>query len=114
MSMVRRFEPFAIDDHASFARIVLAGDVAYLVVFGLPWSATDRSMAERVARVAARHAIAAVAIDADASAELARQYAVTAVPSLLLFRHGQVVGRRIGELAESDLDDWITRTLAED
>jgi hypothetical protein len=45
---------------------------------------------------------------------LARRYQVAGVPSLLFFRSGQVVARRVGELSERDLEDWIESLVAGD
>ncbi|MGO8918549.1 MAG: thioredoxin family protein [Stellaceae bacterium] len=106
--------PFAVAGRAAFADIALAGEVDCLVVFGLAWSAIGKRLAERAQRVAGRHAVAALSIDVDAHPELARRCRVAAVPSLLLFRNGQEVERRIGEVSERDLDDWMTLALAED
>jgi thioredoxin len=104
----------AIADRAAFADIALAGETDCLVVFGLAWSSTGMRLVERAQRVATRHALAALAVDVEASPELARRCRVTAAPSLLLFRNGQEVERRLGEVSERDLEDWITLALAED
>jgi thiol:disulfide interchange protein len=43
-----------------------------------------------------------------------RRDGLAGVPSLLFFRNGQIAARRIGELSEHDLEDWIESLLAED
>lgn len=97
----------------SFDEVALGGAADCLILFGVGWSVTGRRMAERARRVAGRHAMASLAIDADAAPELARRLQVAAAPSLLLFRNGQEVDRRIGELGEHDLEEWLTLALAE-
>jgi thioredoxin-like negative regulator of GroEL len=104
----------AVAAHAAFTEIALAGAADCLVVFGLAWSSTGTRLVERARRVATRHALAALAVDVEAAPELARRCRVTAAPSLLLFRNGQEVERRLGEVSERDLDDWITLALADD
>jgi hypothetical protein len=37
---------------------------------------------------------------------------VTAIPSLLLFQGGQEAARRLGELGEDGLEDWLASALA--
>ena len=97
----------------TFDEVALGGATDCLILFGVGWSVTGRRMAERARRVAGRHAVAALAIDADAAPELARRFQVAAAPSLLLFRNGQVVDRRIGELGENDLEEWLTLALGD-
>ena len=48
-------------------------------------------------------------IDAVANAELAAQYRVTSVPTLLLFKSGQVVGQMLGLRSKKDLLAWVTQ-----
>jgi thioredoxin-like negative regulator of GroEL len=67
-------------------------------------------MAARVALLAERHALPAIAIDVDEWPDLATRYRVTAVPSLLMLRGGEVVGRRLGEIKEQALEAWIVGT----
>lgn len=106
--------PLTFADGAAVADSALAGEVDCLVIFSLAWSVVGRRLCERAQRVAARHAVAALSIDVEAAPALARQYRVTGVPSLLLFRNGREVGRRVGEIRERDLEDWITLALMED
>jgi thioredoxin 1 len=48
-------------------------------------------------------------IDAVANAELAAQFRVTSVPTLLLFKSGQVVGQMLGLRSKKDLLAWVTQ-----
>jgi thioredoxin-like negative regulator of GroEL len=97
----------ALVDRADFERLVLAGDEDFLAFFVAPWSRPGRRLAEHFAKRAARHAMLGVTIDADAWPDIARRYDVTAIPSILHFRRGQVTARRIGEMSADDLDDWL-------
>jgi thioredoxin-like negative regulator of GroEL len=63
-------------------------------------------------RVADRRGLLAVFVDVEKSPELARRYRVTAIPSLLLFQRGQEAARRLGELGEDGLEDWLAAALA--
>jgi thioredoxin 1 len=88
------------------------GAPACVALFGAAWFAPGKRMAEQVAKEASRHALPAVAIDIDEAPDLAERYRVTAVPSLLLLRGGKVVGRRLGEINEAALGNWIAATQA--
>lgn len=48
-------------------------------------------------------------IDVSANAELAARFRVSAVPTLLLFKNGQVVGKTVGLKSKKDLLAWATR-----
>jgi thioredoxin-like negative regulator of GroEL len=94
-------------DPGAFDRVVLAGDEDCLVLFGAAWCRACWRAGERLARLAERDAFTPLAIDVEASPELARRYLVTGIPTILHFRNGQDVGRRIGEMSDDDLDDWL-------
>lgn len=90
-----------------------AREAGCLLVFGLTWSIISKRLTERAQRVAARHAVTTLSIDVEALPELARHHGVIAVPSLLLLRGGREINRRLGEVGERDLDDWLAQVLAE-
>jgi thioredoxin 1 len=96
-----------IADPGAFDRVVLAGDEDCLALFGAAWCRACWRAGERLARLADRGSFAALAIDVEALPELARRYLVTGIPTVLHFRNGQDVGRRIGEMSDDDLDDWL-------
>jgi thioredoxin-like negative regulator of GroEL len=96
---------------ASFERAILPREGASLVLFGAPWQ-SGGTAAARLQRVAGRRGMRAFFVDVEGSPELARRYAVTAVPSLLLFHEGQEAARRLGELSEHGLEDWLGAALA--
>lgn len=81
-----------------------------VALFGTSWFKPGARMAARVALLAERHALPAISIDVDEWPDLATRYRVTAVPSLLMLRGGEVVGRRLGEIKEQALEDWIVGT----
>jgi thioredoxin 1 len=48
-----------------------------------------------------------VKVDAGQEAELAAQFRVTTVPTLLLFRNGQCVAQRVGNADKAELEAWL-------
>ena len=114
MPEVIRLEPCLGSGHAAFAQTALTSDTKCLVLFDAPWRRPAKHVETQVADVADRYAVAVLSIDVDDCPELARRYEVAGVPSLLFFRNGQFVARRIGALSEGDLEDWIESLLAGD
>jgi thioredoxin 1 len=103
----REAAPLTVADRGAFDRAVLAGDPDCFALFGAAWCRSSRRAAERLARLADRSSLTALAIDVEASPELARRYGVAGIPTILHFRKGQIAGRRLGELSDDDLGDWL-------
>jgi thioredoxin-like negative regulator of GroEL len=57
--------------------------------------------------VASGGGVRAHKLDAERHAEFAAKYDIRGVPTLLLFRDGQLIDRRSGFLTASALRDWI-------
>lgn len=50
-----------------------------------------------------------VKIDIDESSDLARQYGVMSVPTLILFKNGTPVAKATGYLPKEPIMDWINK-----
>jgi thioredoxin 1 len=81
------------------------------VLFSAAWRRPGLDATAELQRVADRRGIAALFVDVDGSPELARRCGVTAIPSVLLFRNGQEVARRLGAMSEHGLEDWLAVAL---
>jgi thioredoxin-like negative regulator of GroEL len=114
MPEVIRLEPCLGSGHAAFAHTALTSETNCLVLFDAPWRRSAKRVEIQAADVADRYAVALLSVDVDDCPELAQRYQVAGVPSLLFFRNGLIVARRIGELSERDLEDWIESLLAGD
>jgi thioredoxin 1 len=50
-----------------------------------------------------------VRVDAEHSSDLVRRYGVQAVPTLLLFREGSYLDRKVGFVVLPELVDWLSK-----
>ncbi len=55
--------------------------------------------------------LAAFGIDAEENRELAAEYDVRGVPTLLLFHRGELVGRKVGFVTAGELRAWVAPYL---
>ena len=83
---------------ATFAADVLGSDVPVLVDFTAAWCPPCRMVTPVLEQLAAeeRDRLRVVQIDVDADPETARTYGVMGLPTMSLFRDGEVVATVVG------------------
>jgi thioredoxin 1 len=96
-----------IADAPALSRAIDDADHPTLVLFDAAWCSPARRIEERLLRLFRGDDLTVVRVDVDRVPELARKFAVHAVPTLALFRAGQLATKRLGDIADGDLQHWL-------
>jgi thioredoxin len=101
----------SVDD---FEREVLQAEGLVLVDFWATWCPPCRRLAPTVEALANDYKgrLSVAKIDVDGSPELAQRYGIQSIPTLILFRGGRVVDKRLGALPKDDLQQFVDAQLA--
>ena len=95
---------------------VLDADVPVLVDFTAKWCGPCRALAPHLDRLAERYAGDArvVKVDIDNNPNTPAMYGVRSIPTLLLFKNGEVVDKLVGNPGSfSPLDALVSRNLGD-
>ena len=87
---------------SSFRKEVLESPVPTLVAFCAPWCAPCRMIGELAAESAGTARVGKVDVDNDP--HIAPTYGVDNIPTLLIFRDGEVIERFVGVVSKADLE----------
>ena len=100
-------------DDDSFAEIAEAASLPVVVDLWAPWCGPCRMVSPALAQVATelRGRIKLVKVNVDDSPKIQQRFAVQAIPTLLVLRHGEVVARQAGAAPAARLRAWIEEAI---
>ena len=102
-------------DDENFASQVLQADKPVLVDFWAPWCGPCKAIAPVLEALAEQYSdkIQIVKLNVDDSEQTPGQYGVRGIPTLMLFKQGEMVATQVGAMTQSQLTDFIDSHIKE-
>lgn len=94
---------------ASFEASVLTSDKPVLIDYWAPWCGPCKMIAPMLEQVAHAQSdrLRVAKVNVDENRAIPAKFGIRGIPTLMLFKSGQVLATRVGALSESQLTEFI-------
>lgn len=97
----------------SFEKDVLNSDKPVLVDFWAEWCGPCKQLLPIVEEIAGERSDVTIGkINIDENPETPSKYGVRGIPTLMLFKGGELIATKVGGLPKSQLEEWIDSAIA--
>ncbi|MBO7173380.1 MAG: thioredoxin [Burkholderiaceae bacterium] len=98
---------------ANYQAEVIDAKGVVVVDFWAPWCGPCRMLAPHLETVAKTYAddLRVVKYNVDESSDVAAQLGIRSIPTLIVYKDGQIVDQRMGAMSLSQLDEYLTQFI---
>lgn len=98
---------------SNFTEEVLNSEVPVLVDFWAPWCGPCRMVAPVVEEIAVQYEgeLKVVKVNTDENPQIASQYGIRSIPTLMIFKDGEKVDMVVGAVPKSTLSNTLEKYL---
>lgn len=111
----RREVSFNVQDHEDFTERVINSQLPVLIDFHAQWCGPCKILGPRLEKAVAKQKgrVAMAKVDIDDHTDLAIEYGVSAVPTVIAMRGGDVVDHFVGIKDDDELDSFVSKVIGQ-
>src|SRR5580692_1638579 len=101
-------------NEANFASEVLKSKEPVVVDFWAEWCGPCKMIAPALEEIAGSLGgkVKIVKLNVDENPETAQKYGIMSIPTLMMFKNGELASRQVGAAPKQKLEQWITTSAA--
>ncbi|XP_064843999.1 thioredoxin, mitochondrial-like isoform X2 [Oncorhynchus masou masou] len=111
----RREVSFNVQDHEDFTERVINSELPVLIDFHAQWCGPCKILGPRLEKAVAKQKgkVAMAKVDIDDHTDLAIEYGVSAVPTVVAMRGGDVIDQFVGIKDDEALDSFVSKLVGQ-